>query len=721
MKNSILVYTAILVLNLILISEPLNCKGKLYETLNPYNDKEFIYYFDQSNRYIVIDLVEEQCIGEISSPFIGQEYKTFINGSTKKLAFVSNSSCHTYNYKKGGISIIPNLPEDFYEIEENEYSFSSDGSQIIVTNKNKLQCYFVDIANGNKTVELILNANPIFYSEVIALPLSSEAAFLRSDTLEVWSVNNNTLNRKIVLKKGAKNLRLMPVAGRLAYITGDNELNIIDLANGDSIFTYNIFNSENYDFTSNMDYLIYYDNDGRKQVIYSLIENKITAKIDYHEDVDFESRFLLFLSNDGKKSIGFGEIMIYCGDFSDFPTIETAYFIYNENDKKIINSLPYPGTVYYPEKVTFSQGGKLILLSSGEVSFLNALVKSENLDFVKYISYHGNPITITSDDKYLITQDSAHFYFYSLDSEKIEKTFSYKFNKQVMVHISEKGGKVFIIDTNNITILRYSDFSQLKKISHKGHGLSLWNISFADDGMIYYLNGQKPCSYNPITDVFLELPVTNLPACSQPVIQDYSLDGRYLLYRCAQDSTVFVYDIVNQNVKYSRKYDPQEKFKGGGRFLGSEIAVLYQYDNDYMSQTYGMGIFYMNNGTNRDLGVSSGQFHLNLFDYSIMFTDCPDYYGQFYTGIIKSVEDSQIADKNSLRLFPNPAGDYIEIDAGLSPGLYKPGEVNICNMLGEYVITGGIHELPVRFDVSALPPGVYTVQYGAYSKMFVKE
>ncbi len=67
---------------------------------------------------------------------------------------------------------------------------------------------------------------------------------------------------------------------------------------------------------------------------------------------------------------------------------------------------------------------------------------------------------------------------------------------------------------------------------------------------------------------------------------------------------------------------------------------------------------------------------------------------------------------NGICLFPNPAGDYIEI----AP---LPENINIYNILGQPVI------IPMpdncRINISGLTPGVYFIKTGSEKKMFVKK
>jgi photosystem II stability/assembly factor-like uncharacterized protein len=87
--------------------------------------------------------------------------------------------------------------------------------------------------------------------------------------------------------------------------------------------------------------------------------------------------------------------------------------------------------------------------------------------------------------------------------------------------------------------------------------------------------------------------------------------------------------------------------------------------------------------------------------------------------------------EDGIRIFPNPASDYIEINldrwtppSSISPSVrWSPSEIKIYNTLGECVrnLTPTLSEGEgVRIDISHLPRGVYYIRIGNRTQMFVK-
>ncbi|MFH1049822.1 MAG: T9SS type A sorting domain-containing protein [bacterium] len=83
------------------------------------------------------------------------------------------------------------------------------------------------------------------------------------------------------------------------------------------------------------------------------------------------------------------------------------------------------------------------------------------------------------------------------------------------------------------------------------------------------------------------------------------------------------------------------------------------------------------------------------------------------------VKDSKIED-SEIRIFPNPASDYIEISVGgrqqTADGRKK---IQIFDVYGKRIPVGAIHELPLRIDVSDVPSGLYFMRFEDVIQKFV--
>jgi uncharacterized protein (TIGR02145 family) len=82
-------------------------------------------------------------------------------------------------------------------------------------------------------------------------------------------------------------------------------------------------------------------------------------------------------------------------------------------------------------------------------------------------------------------------------------------------------------------------------------------------------------------------------------------------------------------------------------------------------------------------------------------------------------------DRAEIRIYPNPASEYIEIkfERWTPSARWSPSEIKIYNAIGELVISVVLHLGDVgylkRIDVSHLPIGLYFIQIGNYSQKFM--
>ncbi|MCO5250646.1 MAG: T9SS type A sorting domain-containing protein [Candidatus Kapabacteria bacterium] len=116
-----------------------------------------------------------------------------------------------------------------------------------------------------------------------------------------------------------------------------------------------------------------------------------------------------------------------------------------------------------------------------------------------------------------------------------------------------------------------------------------------------------------------------------------------------------------------------------------------------------------------------GEFSLIVLTSSI---EQPEIKSKITINIASDVEnDVQYAD---LKIFPNPASEYIEIAVDINPTVNRRvdegSEIRIFNTLGECVMTvetRHVVSLP-RIDISHLPRGIYYIRIGTHTQIFVK-
>ncbi len=87
--------------------------------------------------------------------------------------------------------------------------------------------------------------------------------------------------------------------------------------------------------------------------------------------------------------------------------------------------------------------------------------------------------------------------------------------------------------------------------------------------------------------------------------------------------------------------------------------------------------------------------------------------------LITDIEDNE--KKSEIKLFPNPAADYIEIQGIKQSNIKNDSDIRIYNYLGELVIRYKVTSFSGRIDVSFLPVGVYFVKYSDKKMIFVKK
>jgi hypothetical protein len=157
------------------------------------------------------------------------------------------------------------------------------------------------------------------------------------------------------------------------------------------------------------------------------------------------------------------------------------------------------------------------------------------------------------------------------------------------------------------------------------------------------------------------------------------------------------------------------------------ISSLANKGDNIFAGSWGYGIYLFNGNNNSLTTMNSGLTNKNILALtikdSIMFAGT--YGGGIfrtnlsYFGIVDIKEN--IIKSDQLKIFPNPASDYIEI-TGME-ALSSPNEnIRIYNILGECIKTVEQTTPSVQLiNISELSPGIYFVRVGNQTKMFIKE
>ena len=86
----------------------------------------------------------------------------------------------------------------------------------------------------------------------------------------------------------------------------------------------------------------------------------------------------------------------------------------------------------------------------------------------------------------------------------------------------------------------------------------------------------------------------------------------------------------------------------------------------------------------------------------------------------KAASISKTNEWKTISIYPNSAGNYLEINLGNTNPLPKKSEIEICNLLGETLMRMPAEENS-RINISELPAGMYYLKIGEMMGRFVKE
>ena len=119
------------------------------------------------------------------------------------------------------------------------------------------------------------------------------------------------------------------------------------------------------------------------------------------------------------------------------------------------------------------------------------------------------------------------------------------------------------------------------------------------------------------------------------------------------------------------------------------------------------------------LDISAGVSSFTIKDYA--YNDVPN--EMIKAGSVMSGVSNDSEENNKIKLFPNPADEYIYINFPDNSNIY---DIIICNILGENIISSKYHKND-KIDIFCLSPGVYFMKFinpitnEIFMKKFIKK
>jgi hypothetical protein len=165
--------------------------------------------------------------------------------------------------------------------------------------------------------------------------------------------------------------------------------------------------------------------------------------------------------------------------------------------------------------------------------------------------------------------------------------------------------------------------------------------------------------------------------------------------------------------KYCLKYtDPQFVSIGENPYsIKNNSSCIDNGNNDYVNEEYDIrGKGYLRKLNGKD-GKQDGLVDIGAYEFNFNIDD---------------VEVKETDFQNNISVYPNPAGDYIEInletfDPTLKRGVDEGYDIQIFDMLGINVsLAGGRIKGGGRINISNLSPGMYFIKIGNKVEKFVK-
>ncbi len=695
---------------------------------NPYNDEEIVFTGTNSQSYELsackFDInTGNSVFKEISLPNSSTIRDVIINGNSKRIGYLLNGKIVIFNYND--FSEIINFSLNYSgDSQDMKVCFSKDGSFVYTLKKSELRLTIYDVSSGLKQNEILINANPAFYSGVFLNSEKDEFALMINDSLEIWSISSGSMDRKIPFDSNAKLVQFRNSGNNISYKVG-KVIHIVNSLTGDEIFNKTLsFNIQSMEFSANMKYMVcrgeYFD-----QSVWDIDSDTLIFDGSVPHQSGFDVDFV-YINSNKTKTIGFSRELMYCGRYLDEPYQENVYFLYDMSDYRKINSAS-DGYVGNPVHAIINPANDLMLVSAlyGEYNkpvYNHGLVTGTG-EFLKFIHVQRNALAFSHDSKYIAFNDTTRLLLYNIESDIIEKTLQTQRSTLGTVFFSpQNGGLIISITKDFIDVYDYNSLTlnftkDLTAESGNGYGFV---CDITGKITILYPSGRY-FKFDAGTGDLTEEILNNLPL--NRTFRDMTNDGRYILWSIGKDS-INVYDAKLQYVKFTYKIELisgyAENLAIG--FLGNHEIVWISYITNPIDKYNAFYAYDLvkNDGITLD-GEGTPRVSIDGTKYMTFY--CPFTYSYNSIRLPVSVNE-ELSSGNSPMVYPNPTHDFITIQFQTSEVLetsevYK---IHIFDMLGikKMSVGTGLDLSTQRIDVSHLPAGMYFIKIGDKVEKFVK-
>jgi hypothetical protein len=696
---------------------------------NPYNDEEIVFIGSSKigNQNVCrLDInTGELDFDRILLPSSEGELKdVIINGESKRIGYLLQGIIAIFNYMD--FTEIANFTFNYTgDSEDTKVSFSKDGNKVYTLKKSELRLSVYDIPSGTKLDEIIINANPTFYSGAFLNSDKDEFALIINDSLEIWSISSRSLDRKIPFNSNAELIQFRNSGDNITYKIGKN-IFIVSSQTGAEIFSQTLpFDIYYYEFSANMQYMIC-DKERFEQSVWDIVADTLIFEGNtyYISGIHYN-----YINSNKTRLLGNEQESMYCERYMEDVYTEAVYYLYNIDDYKKINSLG-DAHIGNPIDAIINPNNKLILISSNngdydEPNYIHGLV-DENGEFLKFIHVNRAAIAFSHDSKYVAFNDTSSLMLYNIESDIVDKTLQTQRQTLGTIFFSPQNGGLIISITNDyIDVYDYNTLTlnYSKELTPESGDGYKFVSDLSGNITILYPTG-KYFDFDAGTGDLTEITLNNLP--EDRTFRDMTNDGRYILWSFGKDSIV-VYDTKIQNIKFSYKHElntPYAEELSIG-FLGNHEIVWFSY---IFSPIEKRNVFIAYDLVEKREFTLDGEGtpRVSIDGTRFMTLYCPYIYYLNSIRLPVSVDEGTLPD-NSLTIFPNPATEYITISSStinptVNRGVDESSEIKIFNTLGECVISVETrHAVSLqRIIVSHLPRGVYYVRIGNRTQMFVK-